>query len=426
MKKIKNILLLLAIIPTFSYALLEITIIKSEEDKFKIVIAPFELQGDMKEEMQISNIILDNLNKSGNFDAINSNIVIKDRINFDYWNKNDQEAIVFGKIEKINNNLFNIYIYVYDIYTKNRIYGKKITTTANGNRRIAHYLSDKIHNVILGEKGSFDTRLTYVSVSDKEKGNKIYNLEISDSDGHNAQTVIQSYHPIFSPAWSPDQKKIAYVSFRNKRSDVYIKYPFMRVKTIKLPRFDGIASSPAWHPDGSGLALTISKDGNKDIYLYNLTDKKLTRLTNNTAIDTEANFSPDGNSIAFTSNRSGQVQVYIKNLVTGVIKRATFEGSYNADPVFSPDGKSLALIHRIGKDYRVALLDIETRDLTVLTENKLDESPYFSPNGGMIVFAKNEKNKGVLSVISLSNNQIVEFSKKEYEIREPSWSNYSK
>ena len=160
--------------------------------------------------------------------------------------------------------------------------------------------------------------------------------------------------------------------------------------------------------------------------MYNLNSKELTRLTTNIAIDTEANFSPDGNYIAFTSNRSGQVQIYIMNLKNKEIKRATFAGRYNSKPVFSPDGKSLAFIHRVDKDYRVALLDIKTRDLTVLTQNKLDESPYFSPNGGMIIYAANREGKGILSVISLYNNQIVELAQKGIEVREPSWSNYSK
>ena len=148
-------------------------------------------------------------------------------------------------------------------------------------------------------------------------------------------------------------------------------------------------------------------------------------MTKNTAIDTEANFSPDGKSMAFTSNRTGQVQIYIKNLETGKIKRATFKGTYNAKPVFSPDGKELALIHRVGKDYRLALLNIATRYMTIMTQNKSDESPYFSPNGGMIIFATNRDNKGILSIISLHNNQIVELTQKDGVVREPSWSNYS-
>ncbi|MGE4569806.1 MAG: Tol-Pal system beta propeller repeat protein TolB [Gammaproteobacteria bacterium] len=426
MKILKTLALLLTLVSTVAYALLEVTIIKSEENAFPIVIAPFEVIGDAEQGAQIADIIRDNLNRSGQFNALSSKGVITNKIDFSYWKARKKDAIVFGKIEKVSSKVFNVYIYVYDIYTKKRLYGKKIAVHNSGIRRISHYLSDKIYNVLLGQKGSFDTRLTYVTVTNDAKMGRVYQLEIADADGHNAQTVVKSSYPILSPAWSPDQKKIAYVSFKNGRSEVFIKYPFMRVKSIKLPRFDGIASAPSWHPNGQGLVLTISREGNKDLYFYQLESKKLIRLTKNTAIDTEANFSPDGKSIAFTSNRSGQVQIYIKDLTSGKIKRATFEGTYNAKPVFSPDGKALALVHRVGKDYRVALLDIKTRDLTILTQNKLDESPYFSPNGGMIIFATNRDNRGVLSVISLHNNQIVELAQKGAEVREPNWSNYSK
>ena len=425
MKILKTLALLLTLTSTVAYALLEVTIIKSEENAFPIVIAPFEVIGDAEQGAQISDIIRDNLNRSGQFNALSSKDIITNKIDFSYWKARKKDAIVFGKIEKVSSKVFNVYIYVYDIYTKKRLYGKKIAVHNSGIRRISHYLSDKIYHVLLGQKGSFNTRLTYITVTNDDKIGRVYQLEISDADGHNAQIVVKTTYPILSPAWSPDQKKIAYVSFKNGRSEVFIKYPFMRVKSIKIPQFDGISSAPSWHPNSKGLALTISRKGNKDIYFYSLKSKKLDRLTKDVAIDTEANFSPDGNSIAFTSNRSGQVQIYIKDLTSNKTKRATFEGRYNAKPVFSPDGKALALIHRVGKDYRVALLDIKTRDLTVLTQNKLDESPYFSPNGGMIIFATNRNNKGVLSVISLYNNQIVELAQKGVEVREPSWSNYS-
>ena len=312
------------------------------------------------------------------------------------------------------------------MYSKKTLYAKKFAVHNSGIRRITHYLSDQIYFALLGEKGSFDTRLAYVTVANKGRGNREYKLEIADSDAQNPQTILRAASPILSPAWSPDQNKIAYVSFKNGRSEVFIQYPFMRRKTQKLPYFDGIASAPAWHPNGESIVLTLSKDGNKDIYSYHLKDKKLTRLTHDVSIDTEASYSADGERIAFTSNRSGQVQVYIKHLKTGKIKRATFVGSYNAKAVFSPDGKSLALVHRVGKDYRIALLDIATKDLMVMTQNKLDESPFFSPNGSMIIFATNKGDSGVLSVVSILGHQTFELTSKAGEVREPNWSHYSK
>jgi len=419
-------LIIFSIFLSFSVnALLEVSIIKSKDDAFPIVIAPFEMIGNFKEDVDFARIIRDNLNRSGQFDAKNTDQLINGPIDFDFYEKHKKDAIVFGKIRQVSGNVNHAEIYVYDVLTQKPLYQKKIAFTNGALRRIAHALSDKIYFVLLGQKGAFNTRLSYVTVSESKKGNRTYRLQISDSDGYNPQTVVKSAHPILSPSWSSDQNKLAYVSFKNNRSEVFVVYPFLKIKPIKLPKFDGIASSPSWHPDGERIALTISKRGNKDIYLYNLKTKNLRRLTTNIAIDTEANFSPDGKSIAFTSNRTGQVQIYIKNLESGKIKRATFNGTYNAKPVFSPDSKELALIHRVGKDYRLALLNIATRDLTVMTENKSDESPYFSPNGGMIIFATNRDSKGILSIISLHNNQIVELTQKDGMVREPSWSNYS-
>ena len=425
MKFFKLSIFLSLFISLSTNAILEVSIVKTKETAFPIVVAPFDLIGLFEKPVDLAGIIRNNLNRSGQFNAKNITKKIDGSLDFDFYKENKQDAIVFGKIRQVSAKVYHGEVYVYDVLTQKPLFRKKIEFTDGGLRRIAHILSDQIYFSLLGQKGSFDTRLSYVTVTENIGGGKTYRLQISDYDGYNPQTLVRQSSPILSPAWSKDQRKLAYVSFKNGRSEVFVKNTRVKTNAIKLPRFDGIASSPTWHPSGQSIALTISKNGNKDIYLYDLESKNLTRLTENISIDTEASFSPDGNKIAFTSNRTGQVQIYIKDLKSGKISRATFEGSYNAKPVFSPDGKDLALIHRVGKDYRVALLDIASRNLTVLTYNKSDESPYFSPNGGMIIYATNKDNKGILSIISLHNNQSVELMQTEGELREPSWSNYS-
>jgi TolB protein len=408
------------------FAVLEVTVLKKNEDAFPIVISPFSVKGDANQGKTIASIMRDNFNRSGEFNASSADYVINSQIDFKKWQAKKIEAIVIGKLEQISKKVFNIEIELIDTYSKKTLYAKKFSVHNSGIRRITHYLSDQIYFALLGQKGSFDTRLAYVTVANKDNGKREYRLEISDSDAKNPQTIFRASSPILSPVWSPDQDKIAYVSFKNGRSEVFIQYPFMRRKTQKLPYFDGISSAPAWHPSGKSIILTLSKNGNKDIYSYNFKAEKLTRLTTDEGIDTEASYSADGERIVFTSNRSGQVQVYIKHLKTGKIKRATFKGNYNAKAVFSPDGKTLALVHRIDGNYRIAMLDIATKDLTIMTNNKLDESPFFSPNGGMIIFATNKTNSGVLSVVSILGKQTFELASKVGEVREPNWSNYSK
>ncbi len=420
------IVFILSLYTTISWAILEVTIFKQNENTFPIVISDFFVVGDTSQGKIIADIIRNNFNRSGEFSVVNANYVISNEPSFNKWKAKKIEAIVLGKLEKISKKIFNVEIELLDVYSKKTLYKDTFTVHNSGIRRVAHYLSDQIYHALLGKKGSFNTRLAYITIINKDKGEREYRLEISDSDAQNPQTILKSREPLLSPVWSPKQDKIAYVSFKNSRSEVFIQYPFIRRKIQKLPYFDGIASSPSWHPNGEILLLTLSKNGNKDIYSYQLSSKKLTRLTIDMGVDTEASYSPDGNKIVFTSNRSGQVQVYIKDLKTNKINRATFKGRYNAQAVFSPDGKSLIMVHKIDQDYRIALLDIATKDLKVMTNNQLDESPFFSPNGDMIIFATNQGGFGVLSVVSIWGRQIFKLTSKVGEVREPNWSHYLK
>ena len=283
MKIIKFIITLSVFISLSANALLEVNIIKSREAAFPIVIAPFEIVGNSNN-VDISKIIRDNLNRSGQFNALSTEALITNQIDFSFWQEHKKDAVVFGKIEQVSSKVYNVYIYIYDVFSEKSLYQKKIRVHNSGFRRIAHFLSDKIYYVLLGQKGSFDTRLSYVTVSENSNGGRTYKLQISDSDGFNPQTVVRSSNPILSPAWSKDQKKLAYVSFKNNRSEVFVMTPFLKTIPIKLPKFDGIASSPTWHPDGESIALTLSKNGNKDIYLYDFKSKPIP-LTTNIAID---------------------------------------------------------------------------------------------------------------------------------------------
>jgi TolB protein len=184
----------------------------------------------------------------------------------------------------------------------------------------------------------------------------------------------------------------------------------------------GLNGAPAWSPDGRFLAVSMSKDGNPEIYVLDLVTKKERRLTRHWAIDTEPAWTPDGQSIIFTSDRGGGPQLYEIPARGGNAKRLTFEGGYNARASVSPDGKLVAMIHRHEGKYRVAVLDLDSGNLRVLTDGSLDESPSFAPNGSMIIYATNSGMRGVLAAVSVDGRVRQRLSVQEGDVREPAWS----
>jgi len=148
----------------------------------------------------------------------------------------------------------------------------------------------------------------------------------------------------------------------------------------------------------------------------------LTRLTSNPAIDTEPNWSPDGNSLVFTSDRGGRPQLYRMAASGGSAQRVTFTGDYNAKGVFSPSGDMLAMIQGQGSSYRIAVQDLTSGEVRIVSERSLDESPSFAPNGSMILYATNEGSQGELAAISVDGRVRQSLVLQEGDVREAVWS----
>ena len=316
---------------------------------------------------------------------------------------------------------YNVSFQLFDVYKQEQLMGYRMTVPANELRRSGHRISNLIYEKLTGHKGDFGGRIAYLTTVKEANGRKKYNLEVADSDGHNPKTVITSSEPLMSPAWSPDGKMIAYVSFENKASAIYVQI-LATGKRVRVADFPGINGAPAWSPDGTKLALTLSKDGSPDIYVLTLATRSLVKLTNSYAIDTEPAWSPDGKSIVFTSDRGGKPQLYIMPAYGGEAKRLTFDGDYNAGASFSNDGRSLALVHGNRGDYRIAVMDLASKTINVLTAGRLDESPSFSPNGTMILYGSKQGGKGQLSVVSVDGGMQQKLVLNSGEVREPAWS----
>jgi TolB protein len=404
---------------------LEIT--KGSEDPFKVAIIPFE--GSSSVSKILNKVIRNDLNRTGEFDLLDASLLLpliveEDEINYRDWNLLGMDFLVAGNIIKTNSSI-DVYYEIYDIRKKKKIRSSKVFGLPNQLRQLAHYTSDGMYESIAGIKGIASTKLLYVHDVKSNNLNTRYRLMLADSDGANEQTLLSSSEPIISPSWSPDGKKVAYVSFETGLAKVYIQNIATGERNSVLSKNTQI-SSPSWSPDGKYLSLTLYQDGNAEIYILRLRDKTLTRMTNQFAIDTESSWSPKGNKILFTSGRSGSPQIYELDLrrLNAKAKRLSFEGTYNAKASYLPNEEGIIFVHRsVNSLFHIALKYKKENFIRILTEAKMDESPSVAPNGNMVIYGITEGDQSMLAGFSLSGASF-KLPASEGEVREPAWSNF--
>ena len=423
--------LLFFFMQTTSMAELTIRITQGVGKQTPVAIVPFGVgSGLSKISENITEIITNDLLRSGRFSVTPVENMLQQpttgaEIDFDDWSILGVEAVVIGKITEGRNNSYNIQFQLFDIYKREQIVGYRMPANEKTLRRSAHRIADMVFEELTGIRGVFDTKVAYVrSNTSNEKRN--YTLVISDSDGENEQIVLESKDPIMSPAWSPDSRMLSYVSFEGNMSTIYVQN-LRTGNRRKISELPGINGSPAFSPDGRKLVLTLGgSDGNLDIHVLDIATRNLKRLTYNRSIDTEATWAPNGEEIYFTSDRGGSPQIYKMKLNSDRASRVTFEGSYNARPRLSPDGNKLAMVHQYRGDYRIAIYDIEEKDLLILSSGSQDESPSFAPNSDTLIYATKLSGDGVLETVTADGLVRQRMAPKSGDIREPVWSPFLK
>jgi TolB protein len=408
-------------------AQLQIEIVDGNPAALPIAVVPFEWQEAGPPPIEtVDTIVANDLYRSGLFDPMAAEDM-PDRptdmesIRFGTWRLLKVDYIVIGKVRTpMDGQGHEIHYELFDVHKQERLLSR-ITTVGPGDLRFgAHRVADSIYEALTGVPGAFSTRIAYVTATGIGNGIQ-YELVVADADGFGPQSIVGSPEPLLSPSWTPDGRKLAYVSFEQGNSAIYLQDVATGAREL-ISSGKGINGAPAFSPDGRKMALTLSRSGNPEIYIRDMATGRTQQITQHWAIDTEPAFSPDGRFVYFTSDRGGRPQIYRVPVGGGNPERVTLEGEYNARASISPDGRKIAVAQGRGNEYRIAVWDIESERFSILTPGRLDESPSFAPNGSMILYATREGDRGVLSAVSADGSVRTRLILSEGDVREPAWS----
>ncbi|MGB5690158.1 MAG: Tol-Pal system beta propeller repeat protein TolB [Woeseiaceae bacterium] len=393
-----------------------------------VAVVPFGWEGGAPAmPLDVAKVITDDLRRSGRFAPISQEKMLQKPtdgadVDFQDWSFVGVEAVIVGKVIQTGDNAYTLQFQLFDVFGRKQLVGYRMPASRGTMRGAAHHAADMIYEKLTGIQGVFGTKVAYVTAKRQGDG-QLYSLIVSDQDGENDHTIMESKDPIMSPAWSPDSRQLAYVSFEGSKSSIFVQ-TLRTGNRFQVSSKAGINGAPSFSPDGKKLVVTLGGvDGNLDIYVLDINSRNTTRLTTNRSIDTEGTWSPDGRYIYFTSDRSGGPQIYRVSAAGGTPERVTYEGSYNARPRLSPDGKRLAMVHNDRGNYRIAVMNLDRKDLLVLSTGSQDESPSFAPNSDILIYATRVGRDGVLETVSadgLIRQKMA--SGAGGDVREPVWS----
>ena len=416
-------LVALLAVPVIARAQLTIEIDGGAGTAIPIAIVPFG--GESSFPLGISGIVAADLQRSGMFRLVNSEGVTPrpvraEDIRGDMWRGRGADAVVVGSMQPLADGRVEVRFALMDVVKNSLLVAMTYTVTPAQFRVTAHKIADVIYEKLTGDPGVFSTRIAYIT-----KAGTRYQLLVADADGADPQVIVTSNEPIISPRWSPEGTRIAYVSFEQKKPVVYVQN-LANGSRQAVANFRGSNSAPAWSPDGRRLAVTLTKDGGSQVYVMSADGTNAQRVMTSNAIDTEAAFTADGGSLLFTSDRGGTPQVYRLSLGSGAVERLTFDGSYNVSPRPTPDGKAFVFVRRDGGRFQIAIQDLATRQVQVLTSGPVDESPSLAPNGKLILYANESGGRGTLAAVSTDGRVKQRLVSAGSDVREPAWGPYAR
>ena len=381
---------------------------------------------------QISDVITNNLVRSGQFKAVESAAFIAPptspsvRPDFSDWTPLGIKALISGSAKAINENQMEIEFRLWDVIAETDLVGLRLSVDSNSWRRVAHIISDEIFQRLSGDTGYFDTRIVYVAESGLQN-ERIKRLAIMDQDGENHQYLTDGSFLVLTPRFSPTSQEITYLAYYKNEPRVYI-FNLETGQQELLGSFPGMTFAPRFSPSGDKIIMSLAERGVTDIYEMNLNTQEVRRLTNSSSIDTSPSYSPDSSKIVFNSDRGGTQQLYIMDKNGAKVKRISYgEGRY-ATPVWAPKGKLIAFTKMFKNKFYIGVMAPDGSGERLLAEGYLVEGPTWAPNGRVLMYFKQDApvDNGKSSNVNLYKVDITGFREERIltpsDGSDPAWS----
>ena len=309
--------------------------------------------------------------------------------NYPTWNNRGTDMLVQGYVRAQASGQLAVGCYLYDTKLNTQLARQGWLVTPNEWRRAAHKCADLVYSRLSGESPFFDSRIAYIAETGP-KDNRIKRLAIMDSDGANHRFITSGRSTALTPRYSPDYKKLSYLSYVDGNPRIYV-YDIGRGTQTLVTQSRNPTFAPRWSPDGRYILYSMAVNGNTDIYRVPATGGESVRLTDGPGIDIGGSYSPDGSRIVFESDRSGAQQCYVMNADGSNQRRISFGGGRCATPEWSPRGDQIAFTN--ASTFNVSVMSPTGQNVRVLTRGWQDEAPTWAPNGRIIQFFRSERGR---------------------------------
>ena len=275
--------------------------------------------------------------------------------------------------------------------------------------------------------------------------NRDGNLEIyvMDADGGNLRRLTKNSDADTFPSWSPDGKRIVFLSDRDGHVDLQHGAPIPEIYVMdadggnqqNLTNNPNADRSPSWSPDGKRIAFMSDKNGNYDIYVMDADGSNQQSLTNHPFSDRNPSWSPDGAHIVFSARREDHFEnkfsitheVYVMDADGGNQRRLTENRNNDWEPSWSPDGKRIAFASdRKGniEKFDIYVMDTDGGNQHNLTQHRAwDGAPTWSPNNERIVFHSKREGNWEIYVMDTDGGNLQNLTNNRHDDYGPAWLN---